>query len=75
VQARRLVGRLIRRAEGRLGQPGEAVAAELAAVREPYHAERLLSLLHQARTWPELLTAWRAEQSRPSPALQQTAAP
>lgn len=74
VQARRLVRRLVRRAEGPLGQPGVAVAAELAGVREPYRAERLLSLLHLARTWSELLTAWRAEPRRPDPAPHQTAA-
>lgn len=62
VQAQRLVRRLLRRAKERLGKPDAAVAAILDAVREPYLAERLLSLLHQARSWSELLAAWRAEQ-------------
>jgi len=73
VQARRLVRRLIRRGEGRLGKPGAGVLAVLEAVREPYPAERLLSLLYLARSWAELLAAWRAEQGTPSQALQETA--
>jgi hypothetical protein len=66
VQAQRLVRRLVRRAEGLLGRPEAAVTAELAGVRGPRQAERLLSLLYLARSWSDLLAAWRAEQDRQS---------
>jgi hypothetical protein len=72
VQAQRLVSRLIRRAEGRLGKPGAAVRAVLSEVREPYPAERLLSLLYLTRSWSDLLAVWRAEQGRPNRELRQT---
>lgn len=72
VQARRLVRRLVRRAEARLGRPGATVAAVLDALGDPYPVERLLSLLHAAGSWPELLAAWRAEQAAPNRAPHRT---
>ena len=67
IQAGRLIARLIRRAVGRLGAPDRMTAMVLAEVRVPRHAERLLSLLHAARSWGELTAAWRAEQRHAEP--------
>jgi len=61
VQASRLVARLVRRAEKRLGSPGRAIDAELTAVSDPQQVERLLSLLYLAKSWGELMSIWRAE--------------
>jgi hypothetical protein len=61
------VRRLIRRAAGRLGEPDRATTAALAAVRDPRQAERLLSLLHEAKSWKGLVGEWRAEwEKRPA---------
>lgn len=63
VQAERLIKRLIRRATPRLGAPGRGFVQQLETVEEPYQAERLLALLHDASSWGELLVLWRAEAS------------
>jgi hypothetical protein len=67
VQAERLIARLIRRAVGRLGSPDGATATVLAEVKVPRQAERLLSLLHAASSWGELVAMWRAEQMQAEP--------
>ena len=61
IQAARLIGRSIRRGEKKLGPIGRAFRAELAAVNDPRHAERLLSLLPSANSWGEWLAMWHAE--------------
>src|SRR5262245_22211499 len=66
VQADRLIKRLIRRATPRLGVPRKGFVDQLATVKEPYQAERLLALLHEATSWRDLLALWRAELSRKS---------
>lgn len=61
IQAARLIGRSIRRGEKRFGPISRAFRAELAAVNDPRHAERLLSLLPSANSWGEWLAMWHAE--------------
>lgn len=63
VQAARLIGRSIRRGEKRFGAISRAFRAELAAVNDPRHAERLLSLLPSANSWGEWLAMWHAERA------------
>lgn len=62
VQAARLIGRSVRRGEKRFGNISKALLAELAAVKDPRHAERLLSLLPTSNSWGEWLAMWYAEQ-------------
>ncbi len=59
-----------RRSTAAVSRPVSAVAAELDAVRGPYQAEPLLPA---ARSWEELLAAWRAESGRTSDSLPQAA--
>src|SRR4051812_10006417 len=61
VQAARLIGRLIRRGADKFGAPGRALETRLAAVKDPYQAERLLSLLHEATSWNKLMDLWNTE--------------
>jgi hypothetical protein len=61
IQAARLIGRLIRRAEKRFGPIRPAFRAELADLKYPRHAERLLSLLSSTASWGELFSMWHAE--------------
>jgi hypothetical protein len=60
VQTDRLVRRLIRRAEVQWGQPDESILALLAEIREPRQAERLLMLLHSAKSWSHLIASWKS---------------
>lgn len=60
VQAERLVRRLVRRAEVQWGKPDESILALLAEIREPRQAERLLMLLHSAKSWSHLIASWKS---------------
>ena len=61
VQAARLIDRLIRRGEKRLGPICPEFSAPLTTLKEPRPVERLLSLLHSANSWADLLRAWQDE--------------
>lgn len=60
-QAKRLIARLIKRAEVRFGFPGKSIIQMLSEIVDPIVAERLLSLLYLAKDWKHLLQLWSAE--------------
>lgn len=55
VQAARLLHRLQRRAQTRWGPPEESVVNVLNRIQEPRKAEQLLTQLHVAKSWTDLL--------------------
>jgi hypothetical protein len=61
MQAARLIERLLRRGEKKFGMPWFWQRWAIHQIQDPYAAERLLALLHSARSWRELLTAWKQE--------------
>ncbi len=60
-QAARLVTRLLRRGRKKFGSPWFWQRKAIMQINEPRQAERLLALLHEARSWHALLAAWRRE--------------
>jgi hypothetical protein len=62
-QAARLIARLLRRGTEDFGAPWPWQRHALEQIQEPFAAERLLSLLHEARSWRGLFAAWEAERA------------